>query len=160
MPWDPPRLSLTPPPYHRPHLPHPCSAAWVDEAHEQLAGSLGPQRAAAMGLLRMGRAACAGLLSDAQEGELDAGMRALGGHAFGAIQRQRLPDATPFQLHDYYYNVWKLRATPRSRDWWVCVCGGGEGVWGGEGIVAGCCSLFCWDCLPHTHISPPHPRTS
>lgn len=69
-----------------------------------------------MGLLAMGADACAGLLSEEEEAGLEAGMRELG-RAFHAIHLEHVPTRTQYQLQSHYYNVWKLRATPRSRAW-------------------------------------------
>ena len=85
-------------------------------AHEALKSALGPQRAAALGLLSAGAAACAGLLGGGEEAALEAGMREFG-RAFHTIRAELLPGRTPFDLHNYYYNVWKLRATPAAAAW-------------------------------------------
>lgn len=91
-------------------------------AHEALKASLGPHRAAALGLLSCGADALRGLLSEGEEAALEAGMREFG-RAFHTIRAELLPGRTPFDLHNYYYNVWKLRATPAAAAW----CGGGGG---------------------------------
>jgi hypothetical protein len=78
--------------------------------------ALGEQRAAALGLVSMGATACSGLLIDAEEAALDEGMREFG-RAFHTIQAERVPTRSVFDLQNFYYNVWKLRATPRSRAW-------------------------------------------
>lgn len=92
-------------------------AAWVTAAHEQLCSDLGEERSAALGLLAMGSDAHQGLLSDEEEATLEAGMREFG-RAFHTIQLENVPSRTVFELIDYYYNVWKLHRTPRSRAWY------------------------------------------
>ncbi|KAI3435695.1 hypothetical protein D9Q98_001753 [Chlorella vulgaris] len=92
-------------------------AAWVAAAHRQLVAALGDARAAAMGLLCMGAEARGSQLSDAEEAGFEAGMREFG-RAFHSIRQELVPGRTVAQLQSYYYNVWKLRATPRSRAWY------------------------------------------
>ena len=105
----PPNPPAPPPPRFR-------RAAWVAGAHAALQRTLGDERAAAMGLLAMGASAHAGLLSSEEEAALEAGMREHG-RAFHAIQKEFVPRVRVPDLQNYYFNVWKLRATPRSRAW-------------------------------------------
>ena len=85
-------------------------------AHHRLRAALGEERSAALGLLAMGSHACGGLLGDEEEAGLEAGMREFG-RAFHTIQAEQVPGRSVFDLQNYYYNVWKLRSTPRSRAW-------------------------------------------
>jgi hypothetical protein len=133
----------------------------VADAHERLVSAMGAERAAAAGLLAMGSAACALLLSGEEEAAVEAGMREHG-RAFRRIREERVPARSVLDLQNFYYNVssswlhapaararmllgwlpgslwpagqpatglgltmppsacmqvWKLRATPRSRAW-------------------------------------------
>lgn len=86
--------------------PHPpgCSAAWVADAHERLVSAMGAERAAAAGLLAMGSAACALLLSGEEEAAVEAGMREHG-RAFRRIREERVPARSVLDLQNFYYNV-------------------------------------------------------
>jgi hypothetical protein len=79
---------------------------------------LGEERSAALGLLAMGADAYAGLLSDGEEAALEAGMREHG-RAFRRLATLAVPGRSAFELQNYYYNVWKLRASARSSAWCV-----------------------------------------
>lgn len=81
-----------------------CSTAAVAAAHDQLKGTLGPARAAAMGLLACGAGAYSALLSEGEEAALEAGMREFG-RAFHTIRAELLPGRTVFDLQNYYFNV-------------------------------------------------------
>lgn len=99
-------------------------------AHERLKAALGPERAAALGLLACGAAACSALLSETEEAALEAGMREFG-RAFHTIRAELLPGRTVFELQNYYYNV---RWVSVGRGWeqggrWAEVAWGGAAVW-------------------------------
>ncbi|PRW59696.1 hypothetical protein C2E21_1393 [Chlorella sorokiniana] len=93
-------------------------AAAVAAAHEQLKAALGAERAAAMGVLSSGAAAFSQLLNDTEEAAFEAGMREFG-RTFHTIRAEMLPERTVFDLQNYYFNVWKLQATPRAKAWYV-----------------------------------------
>ncbi|KAI7840162.1 hypothetical protein COHA_005945 [Chlorella ohadii] len=93
-------------------------AAAVAAAHEQLTVALGQERAAAMGVLSSGAAAYSQLLNETEEAAFEAGMREFG-RTFHTIQAEMLPSRTVFDLQNYYFNVWKLQATPRAKAWYA-----------------------------------------
>ncbi|KAL4458270.1 hypothetical protein ABPG75_013135 [Micractinium tetrahymenae] len=91
-------------------------AAQVAQAHAALRGMLGEERAAAMGLLSMGSGACS--LTAEEEAGLEAGMLEFG-REFHTIRLEHVPTRSVFDLQNYYFNVWKLQATQRSKDWYA-----------------------------------------
>ena len=137
---------------------HPGSTAVVAAAHEQLEAALGPERAAPMGLLSCGAAACCALLNETEEAALEAGMREFG-RAFHTIRAELLPGRTVFELQNYYYNVRRVSGLAAGG----LKEGGGAGgqgraegsQFGGAARRAAVC-LPCPLCLP-AHVLLPHP---
>ena len=95
--------------------PEERRAAWLEGSRAPAAARLSPAVVSALGLEGMG-AGYAARFGDEEEAALHSGLAAYG-RDFHAISQDYAPTLTPASLAGYYYNVLKLRATPRAVAW-------------------------------------------
>lgn len=129
-----------------------CRAAWVESSQQQLSAAVGSLAAISLGLETMGTCIRASWTEEEEEA-LALGLRAYG-RDFHAIQQDYVPTRTVHDLVDYYYNVWKLKATRQAVQWYQekAQVGSRRGV-----LRAAClCTCFARDpaCYDH-HLHDP-----
>lgn len=90
---------------------------WIAERSAQLVGVLGANTSTALGLRTMGAAPCAPLLDGWAQAAFGQGLHAHG-REFSALRAEHLPGMPVGTLVTYYYDVWKLRATPMAERWY------------------------------------------
>lgn len=96
--------------------PEEARAAWLEASRAAAAARLPPAAAPALGLEGMG-AGYAARFGEEEEAALHSGLAAYG-RDFHGISQDYVPALSPASLAGYYYNVLKLRATPRAVAWY------------------------------------------